>query len=146
LTHRAESIVAKVLTTVTSLTTTGANAFRGRVFPLQTTEVPAVFVYQGADEIMQHLLQGKLDSLLTVHLEAVVKAASASIDTTLNKIREEVTIALQADYTQGLAYVIDTKEIGADAPELSGDGDQRTGTMRMTWQIHYRRSRADPGA
>jgi hypothetical protein len=146
MTHRAESIVAKVLTTVTGLTTTGANAFRGRVRPLQESELPALFLYMGPDEITQHLLQGKLDSQLTVYVDIVVKTASAQVDTTLNTIREELTEALQADYTQGLAYVIDTREIGADMPELSGEGDQRTGVMRTTWQIHYRRSRADPGA
>lgn len=146
MTHRAESIVAAVLTKVTGLTTTAARAFRGRVYPLQASELPAVFVYQGPDEITQHLLQGKLDSLLTVHVEAVAKSPTAQIDTTLNLIREEVTVALQADYTQGLAYVIDTREVGAEAPALTGDGDAPSGTLRMTWQIHYRRSRANPGA
>ena len=146
MTHRAESIVVAVLDKVDSLTTTTTHAYRGRVRPLQESELPALFVYMGADEITQHLLQGQLDSLLTLHLDAVVKTASAQVDTVLNTIRSEVTVALQADYTQGLAYIIDTKEIGADAPDLSGEGDQRTGTMRMTWQIHYRRSRANPGA
>lgn len=134
-----------VLTKVTGLTTTTANAFRGRVRPLQAAELPALFVYQGQDEITQNLLQGQLNSVLTVHLDAVVKSASAQVDTVLNMIREQVTIALQADYTQGLSYVIDTREIAADAPDLSGDADQPTGVMRMNWQIHYRRSRANPG-
>lgn len=146
MTHRAESIVVAVLDKVDSLTTTTTHAFRGRVRPLQEAELPAVFVYMGPDEIIQHLLQGKLDSVLTVYIDAVVKTASAQVDTTLNLIRSEITVALQADYTQGLAYIIDTKEIGAGEPDLSGDGDQRTGVLRTTWQIHYRRSRADPGA
>lgn len=146
MTHRAESIVVALLDKIDSLTTTTTHAYRGRVRPLQESELPALFLYMGADEIIQHQLQGQLDSLLTVYIDIVVKTASAQVDTTLNTIREEVTEALQANYTQGLAYVLDTREIGAGEPDLSGDGDQRTGVMRTTWQIHYRRSRADPGA
>ena len=146
MTHRAESIMVAVLDKIDGLTTTTTHAYRGRVRPLQESELPALFLYMGPDEIMQHLLQGQLDSQLTVYVDIVVKTASAQVDTTLNTIREELTEALQADYTQGLAYVIDTREIGADMPKLSGEGDQRTGVMRTTWQIHYRRSRADPGA
>jgi len=116
------------------------------VRPLQDSEVPALFLYLGADEIQQELSQALVDSLLTLHLDAVVRSATDQTDTLLNTIRAEVTVALRADYTQGLSYVIDTHERGSDEPNLSGDGEQRFGSMRMTWQFQYRRSRANPGA
>ncbi len=146
MTHRAESILEAVKGKVTSLTTTGTRVYRGRVYPLQSAELPGLLVYLGQDEIIQNLSTGKLDSRLTVHIDAVVKSPTAQVDTTLNLIRSEVTVALQADYRQGLAYVMDTLELGAGEPALTGEGDQPIGVMRMTWQIHYRRSRADPGA
>lgn len=146
MTHRAESIVEAVKIKVTNLTTTSARVYRGRVYPMQAAELPGLLVYLGQDEIIQNLSTGKLDSRLTLHIDAVVKSPTAQIDTTLNLIREEITIALQADHTQGLAYVIDTIEMGAGEPALTGEGDQPVGVMRLTWQIHYRRSRANPGA
>jgi len=146
MTHRAESIMVAVLDKIDGLTTTTTHAYRGRVRPLQLTEIPAVFIYQGPEEKIADLFQGQTDWMLTVYVEPVVKTASAQVDTELNKIRSEVTVAIMADYTLGLAYVKDANEVAADEPNLSGDGDQRTGSQRMTWQIHYRRSRANPGA
>lgn len=146
MTHRAESIIDTVKTRVTGLTTTGSNVFRGRVYPAQASELPGLWLYLGPDEPQADYSQDLIDSLLTVHIEAAVKSPTAQIDTELNKIREEVTIALQADYTQGLAYVIDTLEGEVAEPELSGEGEQPVGVLRMTWQFLYRRSRTDPGA
>jgi hypothetical protein len=81
-----------------------------------------------------------------VYIEARAKSPTAQIDTTLIGIREQVTVALQADYTQGLAYVIDTVEGDVDAPELGGEGNQPVGALRMAWKFRYRRSRTNPGA
>lgn len=146
MTHRAESIVEAVKTKVTNLTTTAARVYRGRVYPLQSAELPGLLVYLGADKILRYLSQGQVDSLVTVHIDAVVKSITTQVDTLLNTIREEITVALQQDYRQGLAYVIDTHENGAGAPEMSGDADQPTAVMRLSWDIEYRRSRANPGA
>ncbi len=146
MTHRAETILTTVQAAVTNLTTTGANVFRGRIYPLQESELPCLLVFLGADNFSQMLSQSLIDSWLTIHIDAVVKTASTQLDTTLNKIREEVTIALQASYTQGIAYVMDTREGDTAEPELHGDADQRIGTMRMSWQFLYRRSRTNPGA
>src|SRR3990167_4206830 len=110
MTHRAESITVAVLAKVTSLTTTGANAFRGRTRPLQATELPAIFVYLGPDEKLSDLSQGQQDWRLTIYLEAAGKSITTQIDTFLNTIRREITVALMADYTQGLAYVLDPIE------------------------------------
>lgn len=146
MTHRAESILAAVVTKVTGLTTTGANAFRGRVYAVPEANLPAVCVYLGQDRILGQYSQAVYDCELTVILEALVKTSSAQVDTLLNKIREEVTIALQTDYTQGLSYVLNTVESDTSAPELSGEGDKPSGAMRMEWLLHYRRSRTNPGA
>lgn len=146
---RAETIVATFLTKVTNLTITGANAFRGRVHPLTDTKLPAVLVYMGPDAPSYGEGASSsfpyLDSRLTVFIEALVKTSSAQVDTQLNQIRKEVILALRADYTQGLAFVLDSIE-GEASPDLKGDGDKPAGVLRMEWTVLYRRSRADGSA
>lgn len=146
MTHRAESIITAVVTNVTGLTTTGARVYRGRVYALAGTNLPALCVYQGEDKVIGQYSQSKYDCELTITIEAVVKASTTQVDTTINLIREQVTIAMQTDYTQGLSYVLNTIEGDASAPELSGDGEQTSAAQKLEWKIHYRRSRTDPGA
>lgn len=144
MTHRAESIMQAIVGKVTGLVTTGANVTRGRVHAADT--LPALSVYQGDDSIIAEYAQTLLDCELTFYIEALVKSSTTQIDTLLNQIREEVTVALQTDYTQGLAYVLNTVEGNAAAPELSGEGEQPSAMLRMEWRIQYRRSRTNPGA
>ncbi len=144
--HRAESILSAVVTNVTGLTTTGANVFRGRVYALPDTSLPALAVYQGEDKVLGQYSQALYDCELTVLIEALVKTSATQVDTLLNQIREQVTVALQANYTQGLSYVLNTVEGDAAAPELSGEGDKPAAALRMEWRFLYRRSRTNPGA
>lgn len=141
-----EMIMLKVLMNLGGLASTTVNAFRGRVRRLQPGELPALLLYMGEDEILGDLSQGKMNSRLTLHVDHVVKTATAQVDTRLNASREEVTQVLLADHTQGLAFVLDTRELGADEPALNGGGEQPVGVMRTRWQIDYRRSRATLGA
>lgn len=144
--HRAEQIVAAVVTKITGLTTTGARVYRGRLYPLQPTELPALLVYLGADTDGVTLGQSLRESVLNIGLDAVVKTVATQIDTLLNQVRKEVTIALAADHTQGLGFVLDSIEGDAAEPEPSGEVDQPTGRQRLNWQFRYRRSRTDPSA
>ncbi len=146
MTHRAESVIAAVVTAVTGLTTTGANVYRGKITPIPAAVNDALRVYMGEDTRLDDLLTGVQDWQLTVHIESFTKSPTAQIDTRLNLIREEVTIALRADETLGLAFVVASNEAGAARPELSAEGEQHAGSQELTWEIHYRRSRADPGA
>ncbi len=146
MTHRAESIVAAVTTTVTGLVTTGANVYRGRLTPIPVGVNNALKVYLGPDEFKTDLSQTLQDWELTIYIDSFTRSPTAQIDTQLNKIREEVTVALNANYTQGLSYVLNTAEGDADAPELSGEAAQASGGQRLAWKFHYRRSRTNPGA
>ena len=145
---RAEQIMMAVESTLTGLTTTGANVFRGRVHGLEATEVPALALYQGVDtplgeEGFSNLAY--LDSELLVKVTAHVKSSSQT-ETILNKIRREVHVALMADYTQGLSFVLQTLPRGTAEPLLLGGGETPTASMDMYWGIQYRSSISDPGA
>ena len=142
--HRAESIMRAVVVALTGLTTTGANVFRGRAYEVQAGEVPALLVWMGVDQVAAVHGHDQVDSVLTVNIDAAVREVSAQVDTRLNLIREEVTSALAADHTLGLAYVRGAQEIGADEPEIAGEGDAPVARQRLEWEVDYRRKRTDP--
>ncbi|MDH5541970.1 MAG: hypothetical protein OEY64_03285 [Nitrospinota bacterium] len=140
--HRAEQITAKILTLVTGLATTGANVGRDVLDPLEDTELPFLSVAQGEDTKMESSFEF-IDSSLTVIITAYLKANSA-LTTTLNQIRKEIAIALSADYTLGLAWVLDSNEGDVSAPELLTDAEKGVARQDIAWHVHYRRSRTDP--
>lgn len=139
--HRAEDIVSAVLTTVTGLDTTGANAFRGRTYELPEDSLPCVCVYQGGDYPLTNSSPWKyIDSELSIVVEAIVKDSSAQAETTLNQIRFEVANAIQADIALGLAFVINTTE-GAATITLDGSTNEIVGRARLEFVVLYRRLR-----
>lgn len=144
--HRAESILAAIKTQLTGLATTGANVFRGRSVRLQDNQHPALIIKMGADKRLAEYSQALMDRALEVKIEIRTKSSTDQLDTELNKIREEVTKALQAAPSLSLAYVIKLDELDADEPDESGEGNQPIGAQRMEWVVHYRRSYTDPGA
>jgi len=145
--HRAEQIVADVITTLTGLTTTGDRVYRGRSYPLQSANLPGLCVFQGPDRPQTDTsAYSHIDSDLTVYVDIYVKSSASQVDTLLNQIRKEIVIALSASYTQGLSFVIDTIEGDAEEPDLNGDSDQPVARLRTSWIFRYRRSRTDPSA
>lgn len=137
----AEDIVSAVLAAVTGLTTTGDNAFRGRVYEIPETSLPCVCVYQSGDFPLTNTSPWKfIDSELSIVVEAVVKDSSVQAETTLNQIRFEVAQFLQRDVTLGLSFVMNTTE-GSASITLDGSTNEIVGRMRMEWVVLYRRVR-----
>lgn len=145
MTHKAESAVVAVVGKVTGLATTGSRVYRGRSYPVASDAFPCLLVYQGPERIVQRQLADYVDAEITVYIEARVRSTAGTLETQLNAIREEITVALMADYTQGVG-IIDTIEDDTDQPELSGEGEQPVGTLRTSWRLYYRRTRTNPGA
>ena len=144
---RAETIIAKVVTTLTGLTTTGDNVVRGRVYAVEDDALPALSIYMGTDEPIGEDGPTNFtfqDSDLLVRVKIHVKTVSTQVDTLLNLIRREVHVAMMADHTQGLAFVHTTKPLGAEEPDLSGEGEQPSAEMDVNWLIQYRAPILDP--
>lgn len=144
MTHRAESIMVAVLDKIDGLTTTSTRASRGRAYPVDGDAMPALTLEQGVDEVdLQNMafIDRHLDFAVIAHVKT-----TGTTETTLNTIREEVHIALMADRTQGLGYVLDTMPLGDDAPDISGENNQPVARLRMNWRIKYRHSVTNPGA
>lgn len=142
--HRAEQIAAALLAALTGLTSTGLNAFRGRALPVEVSSTPALLIYSTSDQPLDVTYPVR-NSALSVLIEGHALAVPGAIETTLNAIRKEVTIAIRSAPTLGLGFVIESEEGGADY-ELFGDSEQPGGIVRMTWTVMYRRGWNDPSA
>lgn len=135
--HRRESILAAVATTLTGLTTTGANVTRSRAWPVAA--LPALTLAQGEDSVLDD------DELATIQrvlaLEVTVHAqAGQALETDLNAIAAEVYAALVADRSQGLAYVFDTALVSDGAAVIVGEQDQTQGQLVMLFNLRYQHS------
>lgn len=139
--HRAEQVVTALVTQITGLPTTTKNVFRGRVYPIAKEEMPGLLVYSTKDELVSQMLTLG-DFTLTVVIEAHCRDAVTGIETILNKIRKEVTVAIRALPTLGLSFVFDSVA-KTETLELT-DGDVPGGIVRMEWEVLYRRSINDP--
>ena len=134
--HVRKSIREHVVTTVTSLSTTGSNVYETRYFPLQTGNLPALIVYTLDETIEDYTIgQNTRTQLrsLNLNIEAHCRG-TANIDDTLDTIAEEVEEAMVTDITSG-GNAKDTKLVST---EVDFDtASQKTGLMRLTYLITY---------
>jgi len=144
--HKAEHIMQAVVAAVTGLATTGSNVSRGRVQPQEVETYNALSVYMGPDTPLVDELQNWTitDSILIVIIDIMVKTNNVQIDTQLNQIRQELTVALFTDYTQGLDFILELEEGQTQQPELEGEGSLTSASMRTLWEFKYRRARNNP--
>ena len=149
MTARSEQIMTAIETALTGLTTTGTKVQRGQVYPHEIGQLPALGVLTGADVPSNEHQTGLLDWELTAYVEAVAEitagytAQASTIESSLATIRAEVHAALLADYTLGLAFVIDIAPGPVAQPMLDGDGKIPIGSLLMAFVIQYRTSRGD---
>ena len=90
--HVRKAIREHVVTTITSLSTTGSNVYETRYFPLQTGNLPALIVYT-LDETVEDYTLGQNTRTQLRSLNLIIEAhcrGTANIDDTLDTIAEEV--------------------------------------------------------
>lgn len=134
MTHRAETILQTITTTLTGLTTTGANVTRARAYNLAA--LPALTIAKGADQVIEDWVMGGIGRKLQIEITAHAQATD-NLETRLNQIATEVYAALTANTTQGLIYVYETELKSDNAPQIESELSQPTGQMSMTWEIEY---------
>lgn len=148
--HRAEQIVDAVAAKITASTTFSGSVLTHLATSLSevAAEMPAISVDVGADEPADEDGADNfsfLDSLLTVDTTAYVRGEDeAEIKSALLDARRSIHVALMADRSQGLAFVIDTRYGGAEAPEITADADRMAGRQVSRWSIQYRMNVSDP--
>lgn len=135
---RSEDILNGLVTTLTGLTSTGSNVFREQAYDIDSAELPALVIYEGDDMVEQELSQSLIDWDLTIDIDATVRGDRDSVTTDLNTIKNEVQVALMADYTLGLSFVKMIQVVKSDAVLLSVNGDMPIAKKRLTYGIKYR--------
>ena len=134
--HVRKAIREHVVTTITSLSTTGSSVYETRYFPLQTGNLPALLVYT-LDETVEDYTIGQNTRTQHRSLNLIIEAhcrGTANIDDTLDTIAEEVEEAMVTDISRG-GNAKDTKLVSTDIE--FDTASQKTGLMRLTYLIHY---------
>ena len=147
--HRATQIFARFGVLLNNLATTGANIFPHRGYALAENVNNALTTRLGpdmpvADEGYTNI--GFMDMDLIIHVRIHARTTEANLDDQLMLIRKEIHIALMADHTLGLAFVLDIIPAGMDEPSYESDGEKPTIAADTHWKVRYRHSITDPSA
>lgn len=139
--HARQQIREAIATAITGLTTTGANVFQSRVYPLQTSVLPGLIIYTTEEET-EEFNGTKTIRNLAVVIEGYAKATN-DVDDTLDTIAEEVETAIFADPKIGgrcKLGMIQGTEI-----TLSSEAEKPLGKIEMTFGFTYYVDGASPG-
>jgi len=140
--HVRKQIRDAIVTAVTGLTSTGSNVFRSRVFPIETTKLPALCVYTKSEAVDFDTLTINRSIMrnLEVMIEAYVSGTS-NYDDDLDTIAVEVEEALSADVT--LSGISKDLQVTAFEADYVGDGEQTVAIGRFTVGVVYRTAEND---
>lgn len=132
--HVAEQIIQAGKTALTGLTTTGANVFDSKVYPVQESELPALLIDQGSEDVEVLTLTPPLyNRRLEVLVYALAKQTSG-YRTLMNTIRKEVEAAIGIGTGLGGAKAWVLTGIDAD---VTGEGDQPIARATIRFEVQY---------
>ncbi len=141
--HVRKTIRDNIVTACTSLSTTGSNVFRTRVYPLAAGNLPGLCIYTTNEDTALDTLSAtrNVERLLDVNIEAWVRATT-NYDNTLDTICKEIEVAMAADSTRG-GNAKDSFLIRTEF-DYSEDGDRPVATARLTYSVIYRTAINNP--
>lgn len=116
-----------------------ADVYASRILPLEEADLPAVLVYTNSEEVAE-LEFGGLDRTLSLVVEAVAQATD--LDAALDPLLVGIESALNGSTLGGLAArVLPT---GGLEVTQSAEGAAPVGRARLTFEVAYATSLADP--
>jgi len=134
--HARTQIRDKVVTLVTSLTTTGTNVFPSRKYPLSDDVFPGLCVYTLSENIDEE--EGKLAGIQFRSVDIVVEgydALIAGLDDNLDTIAAEVETAVFADrFLTGSLQALDLINTEFD---LNVEAEKPVGMIKLTFKAQY---------
>lgn len=142
--HIRTQIRTRALTTLTGLTTTGANVFKGRTRPLNETQLPGLIVSTPAEGSEVAAAGGGkplLSRRVILSVDVVVQKVD-DYDDELDKIAGEVEVALGNDRTLG-GLVKNVEPKGIDI-QFSDETQKPVAVGRMTFEALYFTSQGVP--
>jgi hypothetical protein len=134
--HLRQSIRERIATDVTSLTTTGANVFQSRIFPVEESKLPCLLVYTTSEdsEVTEMASPRPMTRTLNVVVQGVVSAAQP--DDTLDLISKEVEVALAGDVS--INSLANNSFLSSTEIEFNADGAKPIGTVMLNYSVEYR--------
>jgi len=134
--HNRKDIRDNIKTTITGLTTTGNNVFQSRVYPMQSSKLPGILIYNKSESIEYQTVNKPRTQMRTCEfdIEVLVKGI-ANYDDTLDQICLEIEEALYTDLTRG-GNAKDTSITGFNA-DFDGSGDQPVAVCTLTVEVMY---------
>ena len=134
--HLRQSIRERIATDVTSLTTTGANVFQSRIFPVEESKLPCLLVYTTSEdsEVAEMASPRPMTRMLNVVVQGVVSAAQP--DDTLDLISKEVEVALAGDVS--INSLANNSFLSSTEIEFNADGAKPIGTVVLNYSVEYR--------
>lgn len=147
--HRREQVMDAFVTTLTGLTTVGANVSRRTAYSIDDANLPHYNIFQGADVPVSDFDDAANYTFIDHDLDIMVEMrvqGTGDMEEAMNLIEKEAAVAVHADYTLGLSFVLNTDEGETSEPVIRGDGETKILLATKRWTVRYRRSRSDPSA
>lgn len=142
--HVREAIRDAAVTDLTGLTTTGSRVFTSRVRPLDSGEMPGLFVMLRDERSDWDAVQGKIARTGSLVVEAWAEGGDG-LEDKLDSIAAEVEAALYKASGALMAKLmnIDTPTTQIDLP-AGDDSSRRAGILRILFPVTYRTQATDP--
>lgn len=134
--HYRQRIREQIVTDVTSLTTTGANAFDSRVAPVEQSKLPCLLVYATDEESEPDEMTRPrgLERVVTIEVVGLARVLDG-IEDTLDTIAKEVEAALGNSTLSGLVKDL---WLARTRVAFEGEADREHGSVVMEWRAEYR--------
>jgi hypothetical protein len=141
--HIRQQIRDAFATTLTGLTTTGANVYKARVEPLEIENLPALVIQTPADERMgaSGPPPRAFHRNLTVVVQGYALTGGAVVDT-LDTIAAEVETAVANNYTMG--GLLKDCLLSSTEISTSGESAQPSGVLTMEFAAIYHHTENAP--
>lgn len=137
MTHPRKTIRDKVTTLVTGLTTTGTNVFPSRVYPIESSKLPALLIYTGSEEASEDDSMGN-SRVIEAEVNIEVRSGKSSgLDDQLDTILEEVQAAMASDRKLSGSLIRRAQYQGIEGPEWSDEGDKEHAVMVIQYIATY---------
>lgn len=142
--HKARGILNTIAAKLAPLETNGhvsniepSNAQPSDIFPN--------LVYSmGSETVERKITQNIQDRTLNINIDIFVDSKDTDIDAKFLAVREQVELALMADFTLSLPYVTEIQYEGQEVPSYFGDATTYAGGLRLNFSVKYRTDANNP--
>lgn len=143
--HIRQQIRDQFKTDLTGLTTTGANVFQSRVYPLEVADLPGILIYTSSEEskVLEIGAPGSrtISRNLTLTVEAIAQATS-NLDQTIDTMSKEIEVAISN--SSGLEALCSDWFLTSSEIILTGESKKPSGKLVLNFQCDYINIENDP--